>query len=311
MDIGSGSDTGFDGGSSGGSGSGSGSADTTRVMTWNLWWRFGNWRERRDAIVRTLADVRPDVVGLQEVWGSADENLAGWLADELGMEWAWSRAPVQDRWHGRNGGDTTVDVGVAVLSRHPILETAERRLPAGSAADDGKTALHTLIDAPGGPLPFFTTHLNSGAADSAVRCLQVRELAAFVAERSTGGHPPVVTGDFNAEPDFDEIRLMGGYRTAPAVPGLVLVDAWRFADPALPNGTWDITQQDAANFGNRPTCLDYIFVGMPTAGGTRGAVQRTHRAGDRPVDGVWPSDHAAVVADLAQGAATGGRPDPR
>lgn len=293
-------DSGTDRGSGSDGGHGDRPADTTRVMTWNLWWRFGNWSERRGAILRTLAEVRPDVVGLQEVWASEDENLAGWLADELGMEWAWSRSLVQDRWHGRNGGDTTVDVGVAVLSRHPILETAQRRLPAGDAADDGKIALHALIDTPGGPLPFFTTHLNSGAAQSAVRCLQVRELAAFVAERSTGGHPPVVTGDFNAEPDFDEIRLMGGYQTAPAVPGLVLLDAWRFADPALPNGTWDIAHHDSVNFGHRPTCLDYIFVGMPGPG-RRGAIQNTHRAGDQRLDGVWPSDHAAVVTELAHG----------
>ena len=29
-----------------------------------------------------------------------------------------------------------------------------------------------------------------------------------------------------------------------------------------------------------------------------GHVRAVHRAGDGPVDGVWPSDHAAVVADL-------------
>lgn len=271
---------------------------TLRIMTWNLWWRFGSWQRRRDAILQVLREERPDVLGLQEVWASPDENLAGWLAEELGMEWAWSRSPVQDNWHRRNGGDTTVDVGVAVLSRHPLRETAERRLPAGDAPDDGKTALYALVDAPGGPLPFFTTHLNSGVAQSAVRCAQVRELAAFVAERANGDHPPVVTGDFNAEPDFDEIRLICGYKTAPAVPGLVLLDCWRFADPALPHGTWDMAHRDTANFGERPSCIDYILVGLPGPGG-RGWIRSARRAADRPVDDIWPSDHAAVVAELA------------
>lgn len=276
------------------------SGGTVRVMTWNLWWRFGDWRARREAILRTLEAERPDVLGLQEVWAGPDENLAGWLAERLGMHWVWSRSPVQDRWHSRNGGDSTVDVGVAVLSRTPILETAERRLPAGDFADDGKTALHALIELPGGPMPFFTTHLNSHPAGSAVRCAQVRELAAFVAERATGPHPPVVTGDFNAEPDYDEIRLICGYKTAPAVPGLVLLDAWRFADPALPQGTWDIAHQDSANFGARPSCLDYVLVGIPGPGG-RGAIRTARRAADTPVDGVRPSDHAAVLAELALG----------
>lgn len=276
--------------------------DTLRVMTWNLWWRFGPWKERREAILRTLEAERPDVLGLQEVWASNDEggeNLAAWLAERLGMHWAWSRSPVQDRWHARNGGDPSVDVGVAVLSRHPILETAERGLPTVTGvADDGKTVLHALVDVPGGPLPFFTTHLNSGVPDSEVRCAQVRALAAFVVERARGPYPPVVTGDFNAEPDFDEMRLMCGMKTAPAAPGLVFLDTWRFADPALPTGTWDISRKDSAVFGERPYCLDYILVGLPGPAG-RGLPRAARRAGDAPVDGIWPSDHAAVIAELA------------
>jgi endonuclease/exonuclease/phosphatase family metal-dependent hydrolase len=282
-------------------GQGSG-AGTLRVMTWNLWWRFGAWQDRREAILRTLEAERPDILGLQEVWagsGPDAENMAGWLAERLGMHWAWSRATAQGRWHSRNGGDTTVDVGVAVLSRYPILETAERGLPTlPGCRDDGKTALHALLDVPGGPLPFFTTHLNSAVAESAVRCAQVRELAAFVAERAHGPYPPVVTGDFNAEPDFDEMRLICGYKTAPAVPGLVLLDAWRFADPALPQGTWDITTEYAVNFGMGPTCVDYILVGLPGPD-NRGWVRAARRAGDREIAGVWPSDHAAVLAEIS------------
>ncbi|SEG90203.1 Metal-dependent hydrolase, endonuclease/exonuclease/phosphatase family [Actinacidiphila yanglinensis] len=303
----SGADDGVAASSAGGA-DGDATAGTARdsgalsVMTWNLWWRFGGWRERREAILRTLEAERPDILGLQEVWadnGPGGENLARWLAERLDMHWTWSPAVVQDRWHSRNGGDTTVDVGVAVLSRHPILETAERRLPTlPGHRDDGKTALHALLDVPGGPLPFFTTHLNSGIAESAVRCAQVRELAAFVAEHAHGPYPPVVTGDFNAESDFDEVRLICGYKTAPAVPGLVLLDAWRFADPALPQGTWDIAHEEAVNFGMRPSCIDYILVGLPGPD-SRGWIRTARRSGDRRVAGVWPSDHAAVRAELA------------
>ncbi|MCZ9344845.1 endonuclease, partial [Streptomyces sp. TRM76130] len=40
-----------------------------------------------------------------------------------------------------------------------------------------------------------------------------------------------------------------------------------------------------------------VRVGPPGPGGT-GRVRAVRRAGDAPVDGVWPSDHCAVVADL-------------
>ena len=49
-----------------------------RVMTWNLWWRFGPWVERLPAIVAVVREQQPDVVLLQEVWGyrhAADTRL--------------------------------------------------------------------------------------------------------------------------------------------------------------------------------------------------------------------------------------------
>ncbi len=47
-----------------------------RIVSWNLWWRFGPWEQRREAIAATLAEVGPDVCGLQEVWATPGENLA-------------------------------------------------------------------------------------------------------------------------------------------------------------------------------------------------------------------------------------------
>jgi len=40
-------------------------------MTWNLWWRFGEWRRRYDGIIQVLRSSAPDIVGLQEVGTAA------------------------------------------------------------------------------------------------------------------------------------------------------------------------------------------------------------------------------------------------
>ncbi len=40
-----------------------------RIMTWNIWWRFGPWVQREPAILQCIADLNPDVIALQEVWG--------------------------------------------------------------------------------------------------------------------------------------------------------------------------------------------------------------------------------------------------
>ncbi|MFJ4472873.1 endonuclease/exonuclease/phosphatase family protein [Streptomyces sp. NPDC089424] len=269
-----------------------------RVVTWNLWWRFGPWADRRKAILGTLRELRPDVVGLQEVWEAGGENLAGWLAGELGLHWAWAPSHAPERWQ-RRIGDPTVGIGNAVLSRWPVTEQAVLPLPAPTDVDDGRLALYTRLATPSYSVPFFTTHLTSQLHASATRCRQVGALAEFVAEHRGGTpYPAVVTGDFNAWPDSDEIRLFGGYRTAPAVPRQVLLDAWEYADPAAPSHTWDPANPYVAAGHTPGARIDYVHVGPPGPDGL-GRVRSVRRAGDGPVDGVWPSDHLAVVADLA------------
>jgi endonuclease/exonuclease/phosphatase family metal-dependent hydrolase len=265
---------------------------TMRVLTWNLWWRFGPWERRRDAIAATLAEAGPDVCGLQEVWGGPEQNLAAELAERLGMHWCWAQA-------AKGRGTEGLFIGNAILSRWPIAAQAQVSLPAGDLAEEIRVALHARIEAPGGALPMFTTHLTYGPGRSAIRTAQVTTLAGFVAEHATGcRYPPVVTGDLNAEPGSDELRLLGGLLTAPAVPGLVLVDAWRYADPGDPGFTWAHRNGYQAGSLIPDSRIDYVLVGLPWQG--RGKVRSAAMAGAAPVEGVWPSDHFAVVADLQE-----------
>jgi endonuclease/exonuclease/phosphatase family metal-dependent hydrolase len=55
-----------------------------RVVTWNLWWRLGDWEPRAEAIALTLEELRPDLVCLQEV-------LAPWRDVKLARDWGESR----------------------------------------------------------------------------------------------------------------------------------------------------------------------------------------------------------------------------
>jgi endonuclease/exonuclease/phosphatase family metal-dependent hydrolase len=242
--------------------------------------------------------LRPDVVGLQEVWAADDgANLAEWLAGELGLHCAWAASGAPERWQ-RRIGDDTVGIGTAVLSRWPVVERAVLRLPAPEELDDGRLALYARLDAPGHQVPFFTAHLNSGGHASATRREQAAALADFVAAHRHGtGFPPVVTGDFNAPPDSAEVRLLT--RAVPAAPGRTgLFDAWEYADPSAPSATWDAANPYVPDGPVPGARIDYVRVGPPGPDGL-GRVRAARRAGDGPVDGVWPSDHAAVVADLA------------
>jgi endonuclease/exonuclease/phosphatase family metal-dependent hydrolase len=265
-----------------------------RVVTWNLWWRHGPWQQRRPAIAATLAELAPDVCGLQEVWGGASENLAAELADRLGMHWCWASMPIAAHRQAEHGSD--MSIGNAILSRWPVAARAELPLPVAEG-EQPRVALHARLDTPGGPLPFFTTHLTHRPDASAERVAQVRALAGFVAEhQQRGGYPPVVTGDLNAEPDSDELRLLCGTLTAPVVPGLVLLDAWRYAEPGDPGHSWSRRNGHLAGSGTFDARIDYVLVGLPRD--TSGWVRSVRVAADGAVGGVWPSDHFAVVADL-------------
>src|SRR5262249_9016204 len=89
-------------------------APVVRGLSWNLWGRPGPWQQRRQAIEATLAEVRPDVCGLQEVWGGLRENLAAGLAERLGMHWCWADA---SKWRDSEGEE--LSIGNAILSRWP------------------------------------------------------------------------------------------------------------------------------------------------------------------------------------------------
>jgi endonuclease/exonuclease/phosphatase family metal-dependent hydrolase len=110
--------------------------------------------------------------------------------------------------------------------------------------------------------------------------------------------PPIVCGDFNAEPDSDEIRfqcslhVIGGRAT-------FYQDAWRVAGDG-PGWTQDWRANpiaDAMNINRKR--IDYVFVGDPfQRRGGAGRVVRAALAFDEPITGVLASDHAGLVVDV-------------
>jgi endonuclease/exonuclease/phosphatase family metal-dependent hydrolase len=272
-----------------------------RVLTWNLWWRFGDWAARQEAIEAVLRREQPDVCCLQEVWATPQDDLAGVLARRLGWHHAFAPSTRPGRWQAR-ADQPGVTVGNAVLSRWPVTSVEHGPLPSGEGLDEEVPdeeglALHAVVAAPGGAVPVSSVHLSSAPAHSAVRVAQVGHLARSVAARAGTGHPAVVAGDFNALPESDEVRLFEGLLTAPAVPGRVMVDAWRYADPGDAGPTWDRRNPHVLATGEPSARVDYVFVAP--AGPGAGRVVSARVVGDRPEGGVWPSDHSAVLVALA------------
>lgn len=49
---------------------------TARVVTWNVWGRFGDWEERQSGIEDVLATAKPDITCLVEAWATPETTQA-------------------------------------------------------------------------------------------------------------------------------------------------------------------------------------------------------------------------------------------
>lgn len=261
-----------------------------RVMTWNLWWRFGPWWSRQAVIGQVVADQQADLLGLQEVWvEESGANQAEVLAKRLSYHWRVGEL------HFRDG----VAFTNAILSRWPILSTFRARLPDAAGGLSHRQVLGVRVTTGVGPVLFVTTHLDWAFDASPTRRAQLQAVCQLIdSERADplNGYPAILTGDLNATPHSDELRMMTG--AAPvAVPGLTFVDAWEVAGGGQPGHTWNGANPYLAEAAYPNRRLDYVLVSWPRRK-PLGSVAGVWMAGVTPVEGVTASDHYAVVADL-------------
>ena len=268
-----------------------------RVLTLNIWNLSGGWRGRRAEIVRWLDRLSPDVVCLQEVVELADgRNQARWLAGAAGT----GDAP----YHLAYGPAHVAEAegwsfGNAVLSRWPIESAEVSALPyEPKPGEEQRVLLHARTNG----LDVFCTHLNWQYADGALREQQVGAIDRVVAGRADPASPlpPILAGDFNAEPDSTEMRFLLGL-TSLGGRSTYFQDAWRVAGNGGPGWTWDNRNPFAAAEHEPDRRIDYVLVGWRRPDGA-GRVEAARVTCDRSLTGTQASDHYGLAADLATGA---------
>ncbi len=259
--------------------------DRVRVATLNIWNRMGPWEERLVAIRKEIERLQPDILGMQEVLVLPEHafDQASAVADGFGYHIAFGRSP--------DAGPYTM--GNAILSRWPIARTLVFGLP---GTDEHRCLVHAEIDSPVGKIPFFSTHLNWKFDESSIRQLQVQSLVRFVAANAPPAHyPAIVVGDFNSEPDSDEIRFLRGLGSLGGH-SVHYHDAFGHVGQG-PGVTYAMNNPYAALLREPDRRIDYIWV----RGGDerfRGEPLSARVAFDVPEAGAFPSDHFGVFAEL-------------
>ncbi|XXX72247.1 endonuclease/exonuclease/phosphatase family protein [Sorangium sp. So ce134] len=269
---------------------GSGAADRSflRVLTLNIWNRHDPWEARLALIRKGLRALDADVIGLQEVMSYEGRSLADGIAEGLGYEVAFGPA------HDLGGG---VLFGNAVLSRWPIARSQAFPLPTGET-DEKRSILLAELASPRGALPFFVTHLNWKFHHGVVREAQVAAVAEIVMrEAPMAGLPPIVVGDFNAQPEAAEIRFMKGLQSLNQK-SVYFADTFDQAGKG-PGFTFDPVRNPFAAITNEyPRRIDYIFVRGPDKQG-RGKPLSSRVVFEEIEDGVAASDHYGVLSEIS------------
>jgi endonuclease/exonuclease/phosphatase family metal-dependent hydrolase len=243
-----------------------------RAATLNLARNEKRWEERRELIVQQLADLRPHIFALNEIW--LPIQTGRWLQQRAKTQLGLSYASVEQP----RAAEPSHPEAEGLLTAFPILEQSYRFF---SARDT--VTLVARLEIEGRTMDVYVTHLYPSRREESGRVSQVRELLAWIKERNDVEYR-IVCGDCNAPLEADSMRLMAeAFRPSQIEPT---------AFTPLRNVDGEPTHPEWERFDR---CIDFIWISESIrllAGG---------RCFDKPSpqdESLWPSDHVGVWADL-------------
>ncbi len=241
-----------------------------KVMTYNVQGHgsllLASYLQR---IARVIADEKPDVIGLQEVyrggWRARGADQTSALAAATGMAARFGRSFGGEERDAGKGADAASaaggEFGNAVLTSGELRSSAVHPLP---GSGEPRTILASRVEVRGTEVEFLVTHLAAwGRLGRSARKAQAEALAERLRQTPS---PFVLVGDLNAPPSAPELGHLMAAELLRACGGLA--------------STHRVTRQH----------LDYVFADA----GWSTVASRVLRVG--------PSDHWPVVVELRRAA---------
>jgi endonuclease/exonuclease/phosphatase family metal-dependent hydrolase len=245
----------------------------TTVATLNLFNRDAEWERRFPLVVEQLLELRPDVIGFQEIDLMLDQGM--WIARRVNK--ALEERPHYRVRHAASPGKMASLHGIGTMARIECLEHEVLDLMTFD-----RIAQRFVFEVNGSPFVLVNTHLHHPVEATAERLTQAERLVAWL-DRYSRSVPTVVLGDFNSyqqEPTvaYMKSRFRSAYET---VHGKEPESTW-----PTPVNKWD---------NSPPGTLDYIYVSEHFE------LLDAALAFDRPSTDdpdLYPSDHLGLVARL-------------
>jgi endonuclease/exonuclease/phosphatase family metal-dependent hydrolase len=243
-----------------------------KVLTFNIWNYAPHWPRRRAMIANTITTMSPDVVALQETrhdfrfhrGEGQGRQLAGLTGYHATTALGQVYVPL-----------LRIDEGLTILTREPpitVFSHTLTRLKRERGDENQRILLGVRVAAAGAEIDVYCTHFS---LSQAARVANAREVVGFT-EADSGDRPCVVMGDLNAEPGSTEIRYLTEEQG--------FLDCWPAVYPDAPGFTyasWDPVRR-----------IDYVLARAISS------VRSIERVGDQPEEGVYPSDHLGLIAEL-------------
>jgi hypothetical protein len=196
--------------------------------------------------------------------------------------------------------------GMSLAGRWPLTEPREEDLLVTDRVDPNEFLGSLLLATVAAPEPWGRLLLASHKPSFRTGYERERELQAAAGARlledavTPHGAHVVLAGDFDAVPASASMRFWTGLQSLHDV-SVAYRDAWETTHPGEDGHTFSPTNPLVTS-GNWPLELgrriDYILVRCDEHGPTL-RIDSCRRVFDAAVDGVWPSDHFGVVADLS------------
>jgi endonuclease/exonuclease/phosphatase family metal-dependent hydrolase len=265
-----------------------------RIVVQNLFGRRADWPKRRAALRAVLAELQPDLVAFPE---SVVTEQYDQVEDLLGPEFHFAHQ--REREPG-DEDDVEAGQGHSIASRWPLEHVAELDLhvtPRTAGFACGLIAAE--IEAPVGRLLFAYHNPSWQLSFAHERELQAVAAARFLDERAGDRDlHVVVAADLDADPAAASTRFWTGRQSLDGT-SVCYRDAWESCHADEPGHTFGVPENPLVVDWDWPfRRIDYVFVRCGLHGGPTLEIARCERIFDRPVDGVWASDHFGVVADL-------------